>query len=222
MAEEMKPRVAIIDYGMGNLRSVEKALLRVGAEAHTISDPSAVAGAQALVLPGVGAFAQAMERLKEAGFDGLVREWVAADRPFLAICLGLQLLFDESEEFGPATGLGIVPGRVIRFRGPAFEPREDQPGLKVPHMGWNGLKVVKPHPVLEGMPEGAMAYFVHSYHCVPDDPSWTAVVTEHGFGFTSAVARGRLFASQFHPEKSGDVGLRMLTSFVRLSEEAGA
>jgi len=216
----MQPRITIIDYGMGNLRSVQKALARVGAEAQIISHPSGAAAAQGLVLPGVGAFGQAMARLSEAGFDGLVREWVRAGRPFLGICLGLQLLFRESEEFGPVSGLDLVPGRVVRFRGPAFEPRDDQPGLKVPHMGWNSLKVLKPHPVLEALPEGAMTYFVHSYYCLPDDPEWTAAITEHGIAFTSAVARGSLFACQFHPEKSGDVGLEMLENFVRLCAEA--
>ena len=215
----MNPTIAIIDYGMGNLRSVQKALARVGADAHSISEPRGAAAADGLVLPGVGAFAQAMEHLSQAGFDGLVREWVQARRPFLGICLGLQLLFGESEEFGPAAGLNIIPGRVIRFRGPAFEPRGDQPPPKVPHIGWNALKVVTPHPVLEGVGEGAMAYFVHSYYCLPDDPEWTAVVTQHGIEFTSAVARGSLFASQFHPEKSGDIGLKMLENFVRLCAE---
>jgi glutamine amidotransferase len=212
----MKPQIAIIDYGMGNLRSVEKALQRVGAEAGVIDSPEAAAGAKGLVLPGVGAFGQAMERLSEAGFDQLVKEWVTADRPFLGICLGLQLLFTESEEFGPVRGLNLVPGRVVRFRGPQYERQGDSPGLKVPHMGWNRLKVVRDHPVVNGISEDAMAYFVHSYYCVPDGADWTTVVTDHGMEFTSAVSRGNVFASQFHPEKSGDVGLQMLTNFVHL------
>ena len=212
----IRAEIAIIDYGMGNLRSVEKALQRVGAEARVIDSPEAAAGAKGLVLPGVGAFGQAMERLSEAGFDQLVKEWVGADRPFLGICLGLQLLFTESEEFGPVRGLDLVPGRVVRFRGPQYEQHGDEPGLKVPHMGWNSLKVTKPHPVVGNLPPDAMAYFVHSYYCVPDDADWTAIVTDHGMEFTSAVSRGRVFASQFHPEKSGDVGLQMLTNFVGL------
>lgn len=212
----MKPDIAIIDYGMGNLRSVEKALARVGAEARIISSPEETGSAQALVLPGVGAFGQAMDRLSDSQFDSFVKAWVGENRPFLGICLGLQLLFTESEEFGPVPGLDIVPGRVVRFRGHAFEPKDDRPGLKVPHMGWNSLQVTSPHPVTADLPEGAMAYFVHSYYCAPDDPGWTAVSTEHGITFTSAVARGNLFASQFHPEKSGDVGLQMLTNFVAL------
>jgi glutamine amidotransferase len=121
--------------------------------------------------PGVGAFGQAMERLHETGFVGLVRDWTAADRPFLGICLGLQLLFSESEEFGPVQGLDVLPGRVVRFSGPAYETTDGKPGLKVPHMGWNRITVVRPHPVVAGLPEGAMTYFVHSYYPVPEDPS---------------------------------------------------
>lgn len=214
----MKPDIAIIDYGMGNLRSVQKALERVGAQARIIGAPEEVGEARALVLPGVGAFAQAMERLTEGGFDTLVRDWTEKDRPFLGICLGLQLLFGESEEFGTSAGLNIVPGRVVRFRGEAFEAKGDEPGLKVPHMGWNRLRVVKAHPVLKGVPEEAMAYFVHSYYCVPNDGEWTAVTSDHGIEFTAAVARGNLFAAQFHPEKSGDVGLKMLVNFVKFAE----
>jgi len=210
------PSISIIDYGMGNLRSVQKALERVGAQAEVITRPESAEGSAGLVLPGVGAFGQAMERLTRDGFDALVRDWIAADRPFLGICLGLQLLFTESEEFGPVAGLDIVPGRVVRFSGPAYEPHDGEPGLKVPHMGWNNLRVTKSHPVVAGLPGGAMAYFVHSYYCAPSDPGWTAIASDHGMQFTAAIAKGNLFASQFHPEKSGAVGLRMLTSFADL------
>jgi glutamine amidotransferase len=208
--------IAIIDYGMGNLRSVQKALERVGARADIIESPSEAARADALVLPGVGAFGQAMERLAASGFDDLCRAWTREDRPFLGICLGLQLLFCESEEFGPVKGLAIVPGRVVRFSGPAFEPHDGNPGLKIPHMGWNRITVVRPHPVVAGLPADAMTYFVHSYYPVPDDPQWTVLTSHHGLDFTAAVGRGNLFASQFHPEKSGDVGLGMLANFVAL------
>jgi len=212
----MQPRIAIIDYGMGNLRSVQKALEHVGAEAAIATSARGAEGAAGLVLPGVGAFGQAVERLRRDGFDALVRDWLAAGRPFLGICLGLQLLFTESEEFGPVAGLGIVPGRVVRFAGPAYEPHADSPGLKVPHMGWNRLQVVRPHPVLAGLPKAAMAYFVHSYYCLPDEAEWTAITTDHGIQFTSAIAKGNTFACQFHPEKSGSVGLKMLSGFVAL------
>ncbi len=214
----MKPPIAIIDYGMGNLRSVAKALDRVGAQARIIASPHDIADAKGLVLPGVGAFGQAMDRLTEAGFDTLVKDWIGEDRPFLGICLGLQLLFTESEEFGPVRGLDIVPGRVVRFRGPQYERRGDRPGLKVPHIGWNNLEVVRDHPVVRDIPEHAMAYFVHSYYCLPDDPEATTILTDHGLDFTSAVSRGAMFACQFHPEKSGDVGLKMLASFVGIVE----
>jgi glutamine amidotransferase len=220
--EDVKPSIAIIDYGMGNLRSVQKALERVGAEASIIAVPEQAAGAHGLVLPGVGAFGQAMARIHTAGFVDLVKQWVGEDRPFLGICLGLQLLFTESEEFGPVAGIDVVPGRVVRFEGPSFEDHGDEPGLKVPHMGWNRLDVVKTHPVTEGISEDAMAYFVHSYYCIPEDPDWTAITADHGIEFTCAVSRSNLFASQFHPEKSGDVGLKMLTNFVQLvSRQAG-
>jgi len=212
----MNPRICIIDYGMGNLRSVEKALEKAGAHTTVVADPAAAEGADGLVLPGVGAFGQAMERLTSEGFDRLVKDWIAADRPFLGICLGLQLLFAESEEFGPVAGLDIVRGRVVRFTGPAYESHDGRPGLKVPHMGWNSLRVIKSHPVLAGLPDDAMAYFVHSYYCAPSDPGWTAITSDHGMSFTAAIAEGNLFASQFHPEKSGSVGLTMLANFVGL------
>jgi glutamine amidotransferase len=212
----MNRRIAIIDYGMGNLRSVAKALERVGADVAVIDSPQDIGDARGLVLPGVGAFGQAMDRLTANGFDALVRDWIGEDRPFIGICLGLQLLFTESEEFGPVTGLDIVPGRVVRFSGHQYERHGDQPGLKVPHIGWNSLKVLRHHPVVADIPADSMAYFVHSYYCAPDDSDWTTVVTDHGLEFTSAVSRGNLFASQFHPEKSGDVGLQMLANFVNL------
>ncbi len=208
--------IAIIDYGMGNLRSVQKALERVGAQARVIDSAEALGDPAGLVLPGVGAFGQAMARLQTTGFDRVVTEWTAADRPFLGICLGLQLLFTESEEFGPVRGLDIVRGRVVKFSGPAYEANGDDSGLKVPHMGWNRITVKKPHPVVADLPAGAMTYFVHSFYPVPDDPEWTVLTSDHGQEFTAAGGRGRLFASQFHPEKSGEGGLRMLTNFVAL------
>jgi len=213
--------IVIVDYGMGNLRSVQKALERVGAQAQIITSPDQAQRAAGLVLPGVGAFGQAMERLQQAGFDRLVKLWAADDRPLLGICLGLQLLLSESEEFGPVQGLGIIPGKVVKFAGPAYERHDGNPGLKVPHMGWNRIQVARPHPVTAGLPEDAMTYFVHSYYCVPEDSSWTAVTCDHGLAFTAAVGRGNLFASQFHPEKSGDVGLLMLANFVNLVQQKG-
>jgi glutamine amidotransferase len=200
--------IKIVDYGMGNLRSVQKAFEKIGADAQVVSSPADLAGAEKLVLPGVGAFRGAIAELKRSGLDRPVREHIAADKPFLGICLGLQLLFDVSYEDGQWEGLGVLPGKVVRFA--------DQPDLKIPHMGWNSLEFAKPARIFEGVPEGSSVYFVHSYYVVPDDESGVAARTEHGTRFVSAVAKNNLFATQFHPEKSQSVGLRVLTNFASL------
>jgi glutamine amidotransferase len=200
--------IKIVDYGMGNLRSVQKAFEKIGADAQVVSSPADLAGAEKLVLPGVGAFRDAIAELKRTGLDRPVREHIAADKPFLGICLGLQLLFDVSYEDGQWEGLGVLPGKVVRFA--------DQPDLKIPHMGWNSLEFAKPARIFEGVPEGSSVYFVHSYYVVPDDESGVAARTEHGTRFVSAVAKNNLFATQFHPEKSQSVGLRVLTNFASL------
>jgi len=206
----MNPTIAIIDYGMGNLRSVQKALARVGADAHSISEPRGAAAADGLVLPGVGAFAQAMEHLSQAGFDGLVREWVQARRPFLGICLGLQLLFTESSEHGQHEGLGVIPGQVVRF----------QVDLKVPHMGWNEVCQAAASPLFEGIDDRRFFYFAHSYYAVPAEAGVVIGTTDYGLSYASAVQKGNVFATQFHPEKSGPTGLRMLGNFCRLCRAA--
>ncbi len=203
--------IAIIDYGMGNLRSVQKAFEKLGQEALVTRVPGALLSAQGVVLPGVGAFGQAMENLRAFSLDTVVRECLEARKPFLGICLGMQLLFQESEEFGRVRGLGVIPGKVVRFSGPAF----GDGGLKIPHMGWNRLHKVKDTPLLEGVAESAMMYFVHSYYAAPEDPDWIATTTDHGVEFVSSVCRGNLFAIQCHPEKSGDVGLKILENFAR-------
>jgi len=200
--------IGIIDYGMGNLRSVQKACERLGAAAEICRTPDELRGHAKWILPGVGAFRDAIHALRAQGFEGPLREHVAADRPLLGICLGLQLLFDVSYEDGEYSGLGIVPGTVVRF--------ESQPGLKIPHMGWNELAIAQPNPLLEGVAPGAHVYFVHSYHVVPQDESVVATRTEHGGPFVSMIRRGNLFATQFHPEKSQRVGLRLLENFARL------
>jgi len=200
--------IKIVDYGMGNLRSVQKAFERIGAEAQVVSQPADVAGADKLVLPGVGAFRDAIGELKRTGLDRPVREHIAADKPLLGICLGLQLLFDVSYEDGQWEGLGVLPGKVVRFT--------DQADLKIPHMGWNSLEFAQPARIFEGVPEGSSVYFVHSYFVVPEDESVIAARTEHGTRFVSAVARKNLFATQFHPEKSQSVGLRLLKNFADL------
>jgi glutamine amidotransferase len=202
------PMIKIVDYGMGNLRSVQKAFEKIGAEAAIVSRPAQAEGAEKLVLPGVGAFRDAIQELKRTELDRPVREHIAADKPFLGICLGLQLLFDVSYEDGQWEGLGILKGKVVRFA--------DQPDLKIPHMGWNTLDFAKPTRLFEGIPGGSSFYFVHSYHVVPADASVIAARTEHGTQFVSAVARNNLFATQFHPEKSQSLGLHLLRNFAAL------
>jgi len=201
----MRP-LAIVDYGMGNLRSVQKALERVGQAAEVTGDAERIATAPAVVLPGVGAFGACMQNLTRLGLVEPVRAAIAAGRPFLGICLGMQLLFDESEEFGPVRGLGVLPGRVVRFM-PA-------PALKVPHMGWNSLRVARRVPQLAGIESGTSVYFVHSYYPVPADPGVIATTTTYGPEFASSIAHENVFACQFHPEKSQRVGLRLLENFV--------
>ena len=200
--------IHIVDYGMGNLRSVQKAFESLGVEAAICTDASELTDCPKMVLPGVGAFRDAIHELKQQDMVGPIRDHVASGRPFLGICLGLQLLFDVSYEDGEWEGLGLVPGKVVRF--------EDQPGLKIPHMGWNMLQVAKPSPLLSGIDAGSYVYFVHSYHVVPDDDSVIATRTEHGIPFVSSIARDNLFATQFHPEKSQSIGLRLLKNFADL------
>jgi glutamine amidotransferase len=200
--------IAIVDYGMGNLRSVEKAIARTGAAVRVTSDPRQIGEARGVVLPGVGAFGACMENLASRGLVEPVRDAVASGKPFLGICLGLQLLFEESEEFGPVRGLGILPGRVVRFGGSALD------GLKIPQMGWNRLKIRRSGGELAGIDEGAYVYFVHSYYVVPSQPDLIAATTDYGVEFAAAIAWENVFACQFHPEKSQGVGLRLLANFV--------
>jgi len=208
--------IAVIDYEMGNLRSVQKALERVGATAVVTRDPDVIAGADAAVLPGVGAFGTCMENLRRHGLVEPVRIFIASGRPFLGICLGLQLLFEESEEFGPVKGLGVLQGRVVRF---ASDPTNAR---KVPHMGWNELQVRQRPPHLAGIPDRAQVYFVHSYYVVPTDSRIVATTTEYGEGFASSVWFDNVFACQFHPEKSQVLGLRLLSNFAALAGETDA
>jgi len=200
--------LAVVDYGMGNLRSVQKAFERLGHAAVVTRDPAVVAAAPGVVLPGVGAFGACMANLDRCGLTAAVRDAATSGRPFLGICLGMQLLFEESEEFGPVRGLGVFPGRIVRFA-PA-------PSRKIPHMGWNALRVRRRVPLLDGVPDESYVYFVHSYYAVPADPSLVVTTTTYGPDFASAVARGSVFACQFHPEKSQAIGLRMLENFARV------
>jgi imidazole glycerol-phosphate synthase subunit HisH len=198
----------IVDYGMGNLRSVQKAFEHLGIEAVITANPSDLATADRVVLPGVGAFRDAIAELKRLDFVPAIRDAVSSGKPFLGICLGLQLLFDVSYEDGEHEGLGIVPGKVIRFA--------PQPDLKIPHMGWNSLAPQQTHPILNGIAPGSHVYFVHSYHVVPHDPSVIAATSNHGGEFVAMIAKGNLTATQFHPEKSQKVGLQLLKNFAGL------
>lgn len=206
--------VAIVDYGMGNLRSVCKALEHVGPEARVLvtSDPAVVAAADRVLVPGQGAMPDCMAELAGRGLREAVIQ-AAADKPFLGICIGLQMLFIHSEE-GDVPGLGILPGEVRRFPADVMHT-QDGDKLKVPHMGWNGVRQVQPHPLWRGIPEGARFYFVHSYYVEPAQTEFAAGETNYGLPFTSAVAKANIFAVQFHPEKSAQAGLQLLGNFLR-------
>ena len=201
--------IAIIDYDAGNLTSVELALRHLGAEPVITRDPAVVAKAERVIFPGVGAAASAMATLRRLKLDAALKNAVITGKPVLAICIGIQLLFDHSMEDGGAECLGILSGKVVRFD---FPPER---GVKVPHMGWNDLTIVRPHPVFAGVRPEAQCYFVHSYHVRPADPDVTLATTDYaGCVFTSAIARKNLVATQFHPEKSGENGLTLLSNFL--------
>jgi glutamine amidotransferase len=197
-------RIVIVDYGAGNLRSVERAVARAGFEPLVSSRPEDVAAAGVLIVPGVGAAADTMRNLRERGLVEPIRQYIAAGRPFLGVCMGLQALLTVSEEGGEHECLGVIPGRVRRL----------PEGLKVPHMGWNRVRQRRPHPVFDGIPDGAYFYFVHSYYPDPEDDSVVVGETDYGVTFASVVAIDSLVATQFHPEKSGEVGLRFYENFL--------
>jgi glutamine amidotransferase len=203
--------IALLDYGSGNLRSVQKALLKVGAEVRVVQRPEAMADARAAVLPGVGAFDDCIRALQEQGLLEAARQFIRSGRPFLGICVGYQALFEKSDEFNScAAGLGLFQGKVVRFLGAN--------GLKVPQIGWNQIQLVRPDcPLFRGIADGSYVYFVHSFFPKPADPSIIATRTTYGEAFASSVWRDNVFATQFHPEKSQTVGLRLLRNFVELS-----
>ena len=199
--------IAIVDYGMGNLKSVEKGFLKVSCEAEVTSNPSVIERAEGIVLPGVGAFRDCISRLKELGLVDVIYSSIEKGKPYMGICLGLQLLFTESEEFGRYEGLDIVKGRVKRF---------PELGLKIPHMGWNRVHLKRRPPVFDGVPDGSYFYFVHSYYVEPENVSVVAATTEYGIEFTSMIWQDNIIAMQFHPEKSQTLGLRVLAGFGKL------
>jgi glutamine amidotransferase len=201
--------IAIIDYGMGNLHSVSKAVERLGYECVVTSDEAQILAADGAILPGVGAFGDAMEQLNATGLKDAVLRYAASGKPLLGICLGMQLLFTSSEEHGEHEGLNLLPGRVIRFQG----------SYKVPHMGWNELQFKQPSPLFDGIDEGHV-YFVHSYHAQPDAASDLLATTDYYQPVTAIVGRGNVYGMQFHPEKSGMVGMQLLGNFLELTGAA--
>ncbi len=202
--------IAIIDYGMGNLGSVQKGFEKAGLDARVVTAAKDVRDASGVVLPGVGAFAAAMENLEKNNLTGVILDQIAAGKPFLGICLGLQMLFEYSEEFKRVPGLGLYKGKVVRFTG----------DMKVPHMGWNQLEFKKRPPVSEDIPDGSFFYFVHSFYVAPDDDSLALTVTNYdGFEFVSSISKDNVTAVQFHPEKSQRMGLRLLQNFGRSAEK---
>jgi len=207
--------IAVIDTGICNLRSVTKALEAVGASIQVVHTPAEIAALNAagLVLPGVGALRDCVASLRATKLDATVRDWIAADQPFLGVCLGMQALFEHSEE-GNITGLGVFPGQVVRFR----RPRE----LKIPHMGWNTIRFVQPQSALATQlsPSGESFYFVHSFHCQPADPALVLAECYYGGAFCAAIGRGRVFATQFHPEKSQAKGLQIYRNFATVAAAA--
>jgi glutamine amidotransferase len=208
--------IAILDSGIANLRSVEKALARVGAPAEVVRDPGRLGEARGIVLPGVGAFADGIAKLAEQGFVEPLRHGIGRGKPVLGICLGLHFLFSESEEFGRHRGLDLLPGRVRRFSEGAADPWLPGARLKIPHMGWNRVRQERPAPILRGVPDEAYFYFVHSYYVEPADAALVAGSTEYGVRFTSVIWRDNLYATQFHPEKSQAAGLTLLKNFAAL------
>ncbi len=196
--------IAVVDYGMGNLRSVQKAVEKVGFDSVLVDSPEGLEGIEKVVLPGVGAFRDAMQGLRDRGLIDPILRHISEEKPFLGICLGLHVLFTESEEDGPCKGLGVIPGKVVRFRGN---------GLRIPHTGWNQVCFKKDVPITKGIPQDSYMYFVHSYYVCPDDPDEIAAVTEYGGEFPSAICKGNIFATQFHPEKSQANGLALIKNF---------
>jgi len=207
IGKAMTPKIVIIDYGMGNLRNVQKGFEKIGFEARLTRNKNEIGRASAIVLPGVGAFKDCMQNLEKYGLVEILLRSIGKGKPYLGICLGLQVLFSESEEFGSYKGLDLIKGKVIRF--------VPNPEHKVPHMGWNTIEKEKEGPMLEGIESGDFFYFVHSYYVIPDKTEWISSFTIYGKPFVSSIWKENLFATQFHPEKSQQKGLRILENFVK-------
>ncbi len=203
----MQPKIVIIDYGMGNLRNVQRGFERIGLEAKVTRNKKEIQKALAIVLPGVGAFKDCMMNLEKYGLVEPILRSIEKGKPYLGICLGLQILFSESEEFGSHKGLDVVKGRVVKFK--------SDPDHKVPHMGWNTVDIERNVPVLQGIVSGDFFYFVHSYYVIPEETQWISTFTNYGKPFVSSIWKENIFATQFHPEKSQHKGLRILENFVK-------
>jgi glutamine amidotransferase len=203
----MRPKIVIIDYGMGNLRSVQKGFERFGFEAKITKEPNELKEAEAIVLPGVGAFRDCIKNLDQLGLIEALIQSIEDGKPYLGICLGLQILFSESEEFGLQKGLDLIKGKVVKFKSDLNH--------KVPHMGWNTVEVLRDIPILHGIKSGDFFYFVHSYYVIPEDESCISTVTEYGIRFASSITKDNIFATQFHPEKSQQKGLQILENFAK-------
>jgi glutamine amidotransferase len=203
----MNPRIVIVDYGMGNLRNVQRGFEKVGFEARVTRSKREIEKASGIVLPGVGAFKDCMVNLDRYGLVEIMLESIKKGKPYLGICLGLQILFSESEEFGLHKGLDVVRGKVVKFK--------PHPEYKVPHMGWNTVEMNKEVPLLKGVKDGDFFYFVHSYYVVPEDKEWVGTSTQYGTPFASSIWKGNIFATQFHPEKSQEKGLKILEAFAK-------
>ncbi|MDY6324565.1 MAG: imidazole glycerol phosphate synthase subunit HisH [Catonella sp.] len=204
--------ISILDYDAGNIASVEKAIKYLGADCAVTRDGNTIMHSEAVILPGVGAFGDACEKLSDYGFYDIIPEYIKSGKPFLGICLGLQLLFKESEESPNASGLDILPGKIVKI--------PDTDGLKVPHIGWNSISINKKSRLLAGIPDNSYVYFVHSYYLKARDPAIVAATTEYGVTMHAACERENVFATQFHPEKSGEVGLKILKNFISIAKEA--
>jgi len=203
----MAPKIVIIDYGMGNLRNVQKGFEWIGFEASVTRNKKEIERASAIVLPGVGAFKDCMDNLEKFGLIEPLLRSIQRGKPYLGICLGLQILFSESEEFGFQKGLDLIKGKVVKFK-----PDQEH---KVPHMGWNGIEKKMEIPFLRGIESGDFFYFVHSYYVIPEEPRWVSTLTNYGIPFVSSILKENLFATQFHPEKSQQKGLRILENFAK-------
>ena len=204
----MNPKIVIIDYGMGNLRNVQRGFERIGIEAKLTRNQREIESASAIVLPGVGAFKDCMKNLEKYGLIEPLLRSIEEGKPYLGICLGLQILFSESEEFGSHKGLGLIKGRVVKFK--------PDPEHKVPHMGWNTVEIEREVPILQGIGNGDFFYFVHSYYVAPEEAQWISTLTYYGKPFVSSISKGNISGTQFHPEKSQQKGLRILENFVKM------